>query len=270
MYPESAKFKKVKAYVTSFKSDAERLKYQSRANAGHMPALTNSAADIASQIRNLQSVKDPDVPMPPEVFEQQGKYKKDLRVYIEREYRPLVHVKNAAIKNLCSKLKNDKLRNITKPDLDDMFASWNNLGWDGKDDNKEGVDGWKVYTAAKAGGKFPSKSIMCYTLKSKSSAQPGSVNNAVVIWDNNTQTKDGKRIDDYRRSVVESMNELNASHLLKRGKKLVDKIFIAPQKLSKHCLEEGFFEVDVDRKNKFITKTIPRDGWSHMSLKEEK
>jgi hypothetical protein len=238
------------------------------ANDGHLPARKNTSGDIAYHIRKLQGLRDPDVPMPPSKEKLHQKYAKDLQAYIHDVCNISGHEATAVVRELTSTLKNQKLQNITKNDLEDMFINWNNLGWSGREDNKEGTEGWKMYTSATAGGTFPNKSVVSYCFKAKSMAEPNKVQNAVVVWDNNPLGKDEKRLDQYRAGVVESWNKANSSHLLKKGTKLVDRIFIAPQKLSTYCEEDGFFEVEA-KNNKFVAKTIPRGGWNHMTLKEE-
>ena len=258
-YPESAKFKTVMVLIKTFNSDAERMEYQALANEEHLPARKNDKHDIAYQIRRLQSAKDPAVPMPPTSQKEHRKYEKDLRTFIKSRYT--TSDTTAIINELFETVKNQKLQNITKGNLEKMFASWkgNKLNWAGNADNKTNT-GWNVYTSPTHGGYHPQKSMVSYTFKAKSSAAPGALQNAVIIWDNNCRGRDEKHIDDYRVGVVESWNKANSSQLLKRGKKLVDKIFIAPQKLDSDCKEENFFEVEV-KNNKFITKTIPKSGW---------
>jgi hypothetical protein len=258
LHPENAKFKMVTAIVKKFNSDAERMKYQAKANE-HLPARKNMKGDIAYHIRRLQHEGDPAVPMPPAQTSQHSKYAKDLRAYIMGEYTISPREATAVINDLTSILVNQKLQNITKDNLENMFVSWNKLNWGGRADNKTAT-GWNVYTSPTHGGAYPNKSVVSYSFKSKSAAAPGTAHNAVVVWDNNPLGKDEKRIDEYRENVVESWNNANSSHLLKRGKKLVDKIFIAPQKLGANCTEVNFFEVEV-KNNKFDSKTIPKNGW---------
>ena len=259
LYPNSVNFKTINAVIKSFKSDVERIKYQALANE-HLPAKKNNKGDIAHAIRNLQSARDPDVPVAPALTSKHQKYAKDLKAYIKKLYSVPPREVTQIVNDLCSTLKNQKLQNHSKSNLEDMFIQFNTLGWSGRDDNKEGVEGWKMYTSARAGGKLPNKSVVSYCFGAKTLAQQGKVQNAVVVWDNNPLGKDEKSLDKYRAEVVESWNKANSSNLLKRGTTLVDKIFIAPQKLSQHCEEEGFYEVQ-KKNNKFIVKSIPKNGW---------
>ena len=259
MYPESAKYLTVRAIIKKFSTDADRMKYQALANE-HLPAKKNSPGDIAYHIRRLQGARDPSVPMPPTLTSKHRKYAKDLKAYINDVYSVASREVARIVNDLCSTLKNQKLQNISKNELEDMFIKFNTLGWSGRDDNKEGIEGWKMYTSARAGGKLPNKSVVSYCFGAKTLAQQGKVQNAVVVWDNNPLGKDEKSLDKYRAEVVESWNKANSSNLLKRGTTLVDKIFIAPQKLSQHCEEEGFYEVQ-KKNNKFIVKSIPKNGW---------
>ena len=78
----------------------------------------------------------------------------------------------------------------------------------------------------------------------------------------NTFGKDGKKVDEYRVTVVNKINEANGAWLLSKGSNLVDEIFIAPQKLrgSKEN-QRKFFLVKKDSNGRFDVGSIPRSGW---------
>ena len=84
---------------------------------------------------------------------------------------------------------------------------------------------------------------------------------AVVVWDSNPFSKTDVKLDKYRDSAVESLNKMNNSSLLKKGVRLVEKVFIAPQKLTTSNTEKGFWEVTRTSAGDFDANSIPINGW---------
>ena len=86
----------------------------------------------------------------------------------------------------------------------------------------------------------------------------------VIIWDNDTIGKDFSDLDRSRKDMIEKINKANASDLLKRGRNLVDRVFIGPQKLDEKNgrtpIEKGFMEIKRNSKGRFTTK-LPGCGW---------
>lgn len=264
---EEMEYHMVKAVVKQFASPIERIKYKTAQNE-HFPHRGNDKNDVYNTIIELRAAGDASVPLVPQP-QKYALYEKAMRAYLKKEYTLSPGDTTQVVKLLTKDLPHQKLRNIEKDVLEDEFVLWDTkLHWEGREDNKDGIAGWNVYTAAKAGGSYPNKSIMSYCFKAKSQADEGEVKNAIIVWDNNTLGRNEKQIDEYRQSVVEAFNTLNSSHMLKKGATVVDKIYIAPQKTSKAVTEKGFFEVRKDKQNKFITKGrggIPKTGWSILS-----
>jgi len=57
-------------------------------------------------------------------------------------------------------------------------------------------------------------------------------------------------------------SQCNGSSILKKNVQLVDEIYIAPQKKTKECLENGWFKVPKKSNGTFDTESIPIAGWS--------
>ena len=72
--------------------------------------------------------------------------------------------------------------------------------------------------------------------------------------------KDHDALDKHRVDMIALINKRNASSILKKGRRLTDRLFIAPQKQNSSHNESGFYEVSMDSNGNFST-TIPTTGW---------
>ena len=60
--------------------------------------------------------------------------------------------------------------------------------------------------------------------------------------------------------MIEKINARNQSDILARGCKIIDEIYIAPQKRD-GCEEIGFYKMPKTTKGIFSIKQIPDTGW---------
>jgi len=138
------------------------------------------------------------------------------------------------------------------------FMSNNTIGWSGKKPG-EYSNGYSVYPIGDDSHLTPNLTGNAFNKKTVIGVDKPV---AVVLWESNTFGKDGKKIDGYRSAMVNKINELNGSPLLAEGLRLVDDIFIAPQKLRDSKEDPNkFFQVKKDSNGKFEVGSIPRSGW---------
>ena len=90
--------------------------------------------------------------------------------------------------------------------------------------------------------------------------------NIVIMYWSGVAGKDNKAMDEHRVKMINKINKRNNSWMLRTfgsfGKtKVVDRIFIAPQKRDEGCGEAGFFEIPKNSRGEFSTSLTPRTGW---------
>tara|TARA_R100000234_G_scaffold113462_1_gene87879 strand:+ start:2678 stop:3724 length:1047 start_codon:yes stop_codon:yes gene_type:complete len=246
-------------YEEKFSSEAERVLYQKDSNE-HLVAKKNHVNDAVASIRKLMEMKnDPNVP---DVLQRDIStetdpkcYMKDLEAWIKDNYSFTSREYKSILKKVTSDYTNSKVKNYTKPGLVEEFSTNNTIGWVGGKAGDES-NGYVLYPVNQASHIFPNITGNSYKKKTKNK----NIQSVVVLWEGNTVGKEGCHIDDYRRKLVESINEVNQSHLLKRGMKLVDKVFLAPQKIGdvKENLN-SFYEVPYN--NGSFSVNLPRKGW---------
>ena len=154
-------------------------------------------------------------------------------------------------------LKSVKGKSWMKSQVTKAFKEKTSLGWVGDKVGDES-NGWVYYTVHKTSHIFPNVTGNGFKKKTGN----GNYEIAVVVSIDGMSGKEGKDLDAARRSIIDNINTANGSHLLKRGKKLVDKIFLMPQKLdASHEEHEGaLYEVKKGAKGKFSLQ-VPKVGW---------
>jgi hypothetical protein len=277
-HPDEARFCFVDIEVKSFAKNSDRVIYQVQCNSHNtLPAKPNNTADAVMVIDNIATgiLKD----LAPEL---QGKNAAKMNRERPKEYRaalikfvtqtfdwtPLVSARavDKFLKHLPGKLKNYTSDSI-KRDFE-VFA---------KKYKPADID-INIKTNAKGADKVTLPEVNVLKLGSTQHIFPNIVGNAfksktedatkasvVLIWDNSTIGKDFKDIDNKRVEMIQKINKANSSRILKSATKLVDRIFLSPQKLDEgdghNPLEKGFLEVSKDAKGKFDT-SFNKCGWN--------
>jgi len=257
-FPSNPRWKSIKAYKRSFKDEAERRSYQLECNA-HVPAKASTNADYAQDIH--ASLKSGIIPgLAWNCFNDDSKNFDKLVDYIQCAYKKYGVGKASAkaiAKIAASDAPNGKVKNYTKDELVKEFDRSNCIGWAGK---KSGDDsnGVATYAVGNQSHIFPNLTGNSFKKKTGNDR----METATVIWQSNTFGIDGKDLDKFRRDVVNNINEANKSWLLKPSAKLIDEVFIAPQKL-RDGKENGkkFFRVKKKSNGEFDSSSIPTDGW---------
>lgn len=258
LYPKNPRWKTIKAYQRSFESEAERRNYQLESNA-HIPAKASSSEDYAQTVNS--DLKEGNIPdMTWESFnDDSGNFDK-LVDYVHNTYKHLGVAKNSAkaiAKIAASDTPNGKVKNFTKAELIKEFDVSNNIYWSGKKsgDHSNGVT---TYALGSKSHVFPNLTGNSFNTKTVDNRKE----TATVVWQSNTFGISGADLDKYRKDVVTSINKANKSWLLSPNAKLVDEVFIAPQKLREGKEDPNqFFQVKKRSNGDFDESSIPTNGW---------
>lgn len=258
-FPKAPAYKTIKCVVESFSSDMERKLYQSRCNQ-HLAAKSNSKNDIVRLVSQIIGNEDDSV-IPEGLHkdnygEDPECYMDSLYGWIQKEFNVKVGKAKKIGQEAASGFQNHKVKSWRKPALVKNFKSKNSIGWEGKGTGDES-NGYVVYPLGETSHVNPN--ISGNTLKKKT-VNGKNTKTAIVVFVSNTLGKKGCHIDDERYKAVNEINKVNSSWVLKRTVKLVDKVFLAPQKIG-HIKEdpETYYEVPMVN-GKFVTK-LPKKGW---------
>ena len=256
--PDNPRWKLIRAFQRPFKTEAERRSYQLECNS-HAPAKASTNEDYGQVVNN--DLKAGVIPgMSWASFNDDADNFNKLVDYIHSAYKQYGKSKNSAkaiAKIAASAAPNGKVKNYTKDELVKEFDLSNCIGWAGK---KSGHDsnGVAIYAVGNSSHVFPN--LTGNSFKKKTDDKRMSA--GAVLWQSNTFGETGAGLDTWRQGVVDSINEANKSWLLKPDAKLVDEVFIAPQKL-REGREDGkkFFRVKKKSNGEFDSSSIPTDGW---------
>lgn len=257
-YPNNPRWGMIKAYKKTFKDESERREYQLECNA-HPPAKASTNDDYAQSVNTdlkQGNIKDIDW----KSFNDDSDNFEKLVDYICKTYGHLGVPRNSAkaiARIAVSEAPNSKLKNYTKNEVIRGFDSLNNIGWSGKKSGDESND-LVVYATGNKSHVFPN--LTGNSFKKKTNNDQLQV--ASIIWQSNTFGVQGKDLDTYREDMVKSINVANKSELLKCSSKLVDELYIAPQKLRKGKEDpKKFFRVKKKSNGMFDVSSIPKNGW---------
>lgn len=258
-FPKALRWKKIKVWQRTFKSDAEKRAYQLECNS-HPPAKASTNYDYALAI--AEDLKGNVIPgMSWSGFNSNAENFENLVSYITEAYGAYGVVGNrskAIAKLAVTSAPNSKLQNYTKDEVVDNFRANNDIGWSGK---KPGDDsnGYSVYPIGSDSHIFPNLTGNTFN---KKTANGNHVSTVAVIWESNTFGKNGSKIDQSRIVDVNKINEANGSWLLSKGSALVDEVYIVPQKLRDNKENPNkFFRVSKDANGKFDVSSISTKGW---------
>jgi len=259
--PRNPTYWLMKTYVhPGFSSDFERVQYQHKANDHTLPAKSNGNEDaslwladvvysgIAGAPPNLQALlnsagrnkTDPDG------------YEKDLQNAVSYQFP-----------NMGTKRRNNIVRGFLKK-MPGKFRTW-----DGDRVRSE----LSRYISDTDSVQLPEKYAIALvrevnhvfhgaagnSLAATTAREDKDRDIVAIVWTNKTNGRKTSSIDNDRIESIRKINELNSHNRLGRGKKLIDRVFIAPQKLDDNE-EEGFYEVSLTGNNRF-TLSIPTKGW---------
>lgn len=250
----------IRAYVTQFQDDFERVQYQHKANDHSLPAKSNSNDDAVLWLSDL--VHSGFTGAPPNLvalLDSTARNKTDPDAY-EQDLREALSFQ---FPDMGSRRRNNIVRGFMKK-IPGKFKTW-----DGERVrasllrhvmNTEGTTLPEKYTFAlvrEVNHVFHNAAGNCLSATSNNKDKDRDI--VAIVWTNKTSGRKSSDIDNDRVETIRKINELNSHNRLGRGKKLVNRVFIAPQKLDDNE-EIGFYEVPMTGNNKFSLSMSTR-GW---------
>jgi len=266
--PKDANYFTIKVHVKKFANDYQRIKYQTESNAHETPVRVTTTSDALVVMKRLINVGLPGAPKvvsrlhgsANRNLSEPSKYEKDLKLAI-KELFPGFSAKQrgSVVRNLQGKELPGKFGRWTAGQAQDDFTSWSaNKGASVNRDflhtvkNLNYID-WQLIARA-----FAARS-------DDDDKQMSENENIVIMYWSDTTGKNNSDLDEARRNMLKRINKRNKSWFLKhiRGHrtKIIDRIFIAPQKRDAACEEIGFWEVEKNVKGDFSLTKLPTTGW---------
>tara|TARA_R100000152_G_C6777623_1_gene207609 strand:- start:137 stop:1189 length:1053 start_codon:yes stop_codon:yes gene_type:complete len=253
----------INAYVMSFPSLVAKVSYQVMQNS-HLPSKENSNDDILDALELLNN--DPSTPaaidralfntaVVPQTWEE------GAVTYIKNFFGVGTKKAKATIAKFMAGFTNLKVKSFMKSEVTEVFNRNNTIGWSGGTVGNES-NGWVYYPISKASHIFPN--ITGNGFKKKT--DKGSHEIAVVVSLDGMSGKDGKDLDSARRAIISNINKANTSGLLKSSKKLVDKVYLMPQKLDPTHLEHTDTLYEVPSSGRKFSLNLPKRGWDSQGV----
>jgi len=255
----------IRANIKQFANDFERTSYQIEANDHTLPSKNNTNEDAALWLNDVVNVGISGAPaVIADLHNSMGRnktdpdgYEKDLKAAVSQQYPNMgMRRRNAVVKKFLSTIPG-KFRT-----WDSEKANMELRHWVDESANTNLPDEHVLISIRETNHVFHNSAG-----NSLSATLENSNKNVVaVVWTNKTNGKTVKDIDEARIETIRKINQLNYHPKLGRGKKLVDRVFIAPQKLDGTTSETGFYEVPVNSGNGNFTLSIATKGWDTSSV----
>ena len=257
--PKDSRWKNIKACVKSFGDDWKRLEYQAQSNHHGLPAKSNANGDATLM---LSHVVDGNVPGLPASLQKlagsRGRnasspeaYLKDLQVALKTLYPDMPAKRCKAIATAFVKSIPGKLKNYSASIVKDDFGVWSR-------EAKLSLTDDDVIQTVK-NHNYIDWQLVARLFASKSDTN-NKCNNVTLMFWADIAGKDHDALDMHRIDMITLINKRNASSILKKGRRLTDRLFIAPQKQNSSSDEYGFYEMKVDQNGNFPTG-VPKTGW---------
>ena len=266
-----SKYSTIKAVEKKFKNDYSYIAYQIKANNHKNPALKSTVEDAIVVLKHFVFSPKPIVGAPPVIaclhnsshmnITDPGQYAKMLKKAV-KFYWPEYTTKK--VNSIVSRFQND-------PKLPGKFAAWNATSvrnefklWADKEEIVIGThkpNGEENYSVLPIkNDNWIDHSLMGLAFREKTENGISHENIAIIFW-KDISGKTSKQLDDQRIRMIKRINERNRSPVLAKRVKMIDAIYIAPQKRDAG-VEVGFFKVQKTSKGIFSTKSVPDTGWN--------
>ena len=261
------KYGHIRAYVRTFKDDWSRLQYQSKSNNHGLPSKDNSASDSALMLANVIQGNIPG--LPPDLASLKGSeskylsapdaYLKELQGALKYLYPDMSPQQRKTVSTKFVKSIPGKLKNYSASDAKSDFSVWaNSMGM---------FLTPPVHIHTVKNQNYIDWQLVARTYATKDDAK-GKCENIVVMYWSDTEGKDHSALDIHRRDMINKINKRNSSCMLKKGYRLVDRLFVAPQKQNSSNDEKGFYEVKMDQNGNFPSTAVPTSGWNTVPKKK--
>lgn len=250
----------IRARIKAFKDEHERVQYQHSANDHTLPAKNNSNSDAALWLNKLVYKGIDGAPDHLKaLLNSAGRNKTDAEAY-EQDL-------GIALSDQFPDMGVRKRNNIVQGFMKKMpgkYKTW---------DSERAIESFKVQVREMKNVNLPEKYSIVSVREPNhvfhsaagnsltSTKEKGDKDREIValVWTNKTTGKSDADINRDRDNTISKINDLNSHNRLSRNKKLINRVFIAPQKLDDN-VETGFYEVPLNSHNKFSQK-IPSNGW---------
>jgi len=264
--PKDMRWSNIRAYVRKFNSDYDRLAYQGKQNEHGLPSKPNSTSDATLM---LSHVVDGNISgLPPSLLRLAGskgrnvtspeKYFVELQNALKILYPEMGAKKRKAVASKFVKDIPGKLRNYNASITVDEFNYW-------ASDAGVLVPENAVIHSVKSHN-YIDWQLLARLFVSKDDTNNGCENIVVMYW-SDTQGKNHDNLDDHRVKMIKLINKRNRSSLLKKGRRLVDRVFIAPQKQNSAADEHGFYELVINGNGNFPARP-PKSGWDTIPINQ--
>ena len=255
--PNDHRWKHIKAVTKIFSDDWKRLEFQSKSNNHGLPSKGNANSDAALMLGHVVDGSIPGLPASLKSLAgshgrnstSPAKYLTDLQKALKTLYPQMPAQKRKVVAKAFIRTIPGKMRNYSASDAKADFDEW------AGNTNVALTSPYKVHTVKNYN--YIDWQLIARLFATKSDTQ-NNCNITVIYW-SDIQGKDHDALDRHREDMISKINKRNASSMLKKGRRLTDRVFMAPQKQNSNCDEHGFYEVEMDKNGKF---TSPPDiGW---------
>ena len=256
------RFSVIRAYKQQFSSSWSRRIYQNGGNDHQLPAKANTNNDQTHFLHEVVHVGIAGAPAKiASLLNSSGRnmtdpkrYKNDLKSALKLGYP-----------NISSREQNRVVDQFLKK-LPGKFKTWDTDRV--TDDFYDWVENSQVTLPAKhqlimiREPNHVMHSAAGNSLSATLAKEMSDCNTIAIVWSNRTDGKTVSDLNEARLDTIRRINLLNSHDKIKRGKKLINRVFIAPQKLEAKTLETGFYEVLENKNNKRFTVNIHASGWT--------
>tara|TARA_R110000824_G_scaffold178904_1_gene358885 strand:- start:361 stop:1464 length:1104 start_codon:yes stop_codon:yes gene_type:complete len=257
--PENMLWQSIRAVVKGFASEWERLEYQSLSNSHGVPAMSNATSDAQLMLSHVIDGNIPGLPSSlKKLASSRSRYAATPKEYMKELIGALKYLypdmsakrRNAAASGFVKNIPG-KLRNYGAEIVKEEFDQWAH--------NVNLVLPKSVSLHTLKNTNYIDWQLVARLFVAKDDSNNANENITIFYW-KETQGKDHDQLDDHRVNMIARLNKRNCSPLLKKGRRLTERLFIAPQKQSSSNDEHGFYEIVMDNNGNFPTQ-VPTNGW---------
>mgnify|MGYP003113304091 CR=1 FL=1 len=245
-YPDQERYLTVWATKKEFSSADALVKYQLDANT-HLPSKSSSNEDLALALyKRLKTSSCSGVTW--KNFNSCENSVERLVEWMKIHWSVAANRGKAIVKRGLKDAPGSKLVNYSKEETIAKFSDLNKFGWSGKKSGEK-CNNYVVYPIGSDSHVFPNVSGNSFKKKTSEGRNTKTI---AVVWESNTMGKTAEKLNSYRKTVVNKINEANNSWVLASGVKLVDELVFLPQKLKEK--KDVLLTSSRDNNGSFTTK----------------
>jgi len=273
----------IKAVVEKFPNQYAKFAYQAKQNAHEYVSKPSGVNDAVVGILDIINNGLPGAPKHIQALHNSQsrnttpatvtKYGEELKKAIKTLYPNLSYKQRAAaVRQLQGKRLPGRFGRWTASEAKDAFIDWADVSGISYDEdflhtvkNENYID-WQLIARCFAAKDEAPRETFLQRIRNVWTSTEGAPENIVIMFWSDVDSKDNQALDEHRVKMINKINKRNKSWLLRvfnplGSVKLVDRLFIAPQKRDGGCVETGFFEVPKNSKGEFSTTLTAKTGW---------